>query len=333
MRRGYRLKRAGPARRSGPTGLNATAFEGLLHNSGDHVLVLGPDYTVLAAGDAFRAAVGPGVDPVGLSFLELLDTGSRAKAQAFLSRMNDRPGVVELNYRAGPTAVRLASYSVCRYEAPDAPCFVAIGRDQEDPLKLVEQLMRLNSQAEQAVREQAQRAMTDPLTGLGNRRWLFERLTALWATAARQDRPAWVMVADLDHFKRVNDTRGHRAGDDALRAAAGAFKRAVRADDLVARYGGEEFVLAGTCRDRAELAAIAARVLGEVRGASVETPGGPLSVTTSLGAVLARPHAGCTPADALRVADEAVYRAKKAGRDRCEVVPEVLGAKPVAGTA
>ena len=152
-------------------------------------------------------------------------------------------------------------------------------------------------------------AKLDGLTGLPNRRALDERLAA----AERRAEPAAVVLADVDHFKRLNDALGHPAGDRALAAVAKALRAAARDADLVARYGGEEFCVLLPGVDAATAAAVAERLRAAVAGC--DFPQWPL--TASFGVAGWRP--GTTAAELLAEADRALYRAKASGRDRVEV--------------
>lgn len=157
-------------------------------------------------------------------------------------------------------------------------------------------------------------AITDSLTGLYNRQHLAERLKEEVDRAHRYDLPLAVLMADLDHFKQVNDRYGHAAGDQVLEHVAKRLLGVTREVDLVARYGGEEFVLVlpNTGREGAERAAI--RVIEGVREAPAQLPDGPLPLSISIGgAVLGLRE---EPRDLLARADAALYQAKSEGRDR-----------------
>lgn len=175
-----------------------------------------------------------------------------------------------------------------------------------------------------AVRRQEQlrsRAMRDALTGLYNRRFLEEALTIEQQRALRRGTSIGLLIMDIDHFKRFNDTYGHDAGDILLRGIGTLLRRAVREGDMPCRYGGEEFVvilpgadLAGT-RQRAEtLRAAIAQWNPQRDGQSL----GP--VTVSIG-VAALPTHGSAWSNALKAADQALYEAKHAGRNRVAVAP------------
>ncbi|MFN8123120.1 MAG: diguanylate cyclase [Thermoleophilia bacterium] len=162
--------------------------------------------------------------------------------------------------------------------------------------------------------ELAEQAVRDPLTGLHNRRYLNRALTRALDVAAVRGSHLSLVVLDLDHFKAVNDTHGHDVGDAVLVAAAEALRAGVRASDTLVRFGGEEFLvlLPGAGPDivveRAEQLRL--RCL-EV---AVAAPTGTVRVTASAGVATARP--GDTPATLVKAADEALYRAKAAGRNR-----------------
>ena len=154
-------------------------------------------------------------------------------------------------------------------------------------------------------------AATDGLTGLLNHRALHERLAEEFLRASRHSQPLSLLMLDLDHFKTINDTRGHLAGDDALRALAGVLSQAARESDIVARCGGEEFVVILPQTD-----ADGALLLAERMRAAVEAADGPLnSVTVSIGVCALCPdHADF--AVLLRCVDAALYRSKAAGRNQ-----------------
>jgi diguanylate cyclase (GGDEF)-like protein len=167
-----------------------------------------------------------------------------------------------------------------------------------------------------AERRMESMALTDPLTGLLNRRSMEQRLREAAHGFARSGRPFSVVMADVDHFKRVNDVHGHAVGDRVLRAIATLFGEGLRAHDAVARWGGEEFLLllpetdvatAGEVAERLRAAAEAG--LADAAGVGIEQ-----AVTMTFGvAVLER---GMRVAECLKRADEALYAGKEAGRNR-----------------
>ena len=162
-----------------------------------------------------------------------------------------------------------------------------------------------------------QLATLDELTGVANRRRFFERAEREFATAAG---PLVVMMLDVDHFKRVNDTHGHASGDDVIREVARRLGEAMRESDVLGRYGGEEFAIVVPDTDLATGRRLAERLRERVAAEPVRTRTGPLRVTVSIGvtATLATEDV----ATVLARADAALYEAKQSGRDRTCVALE-----------
>jgi two-component system cell cycle response regulator len=159
-------------------------------------------------------------------------------------------------------------------------------------------------------------SITDPLTGLYNRRYLDAHLASMVARAGATAKSVCVLLFDIDHFKGVNDTYGHDAGDDVLRDFADRLRRGVRGIDLVARYGGEEFVLVMPETDASFAGTVAERLRRDVEQVPFATKGGArLPVTVSIG--LAEWRGLSDNAEGLvKRADQALYAAKRSGRNR-----------------
>ncbi len=172
-----------------------------------------------------------------------------------------------------------------------------------------------------AYQKSLEMAVTDPLTGLHNRRYLMTQLDGLIAEARQEESALSVLVIDIDHFKAINDDYGHDAGDDALREFGRALSSTVRGVDLACRYGGEEFVVAMP-RTRSEAALEAAeRLRANLAGVRVNTGEGGemLQFTVSIGIATAEEGGAQTPADLITKADQALLSAKRNGRNRVEV--------------
>jgi diguanylate cyclase (GGDEF)-like protein len=161
-------------------------------------------------------------------------------------------------------------------------------------------------------------ATTDSLTGCLNRRALEERAHAEIAYAIRNGRPLGVLIADLDHFKLVNDTHGHAAGDAVLAAAARILRETVRPSDVVARYGGEEFCVLLRDAGPEAVRAIGARLRLALAEKPMSQHGSRIAVTASFGGTALRDQQPESWETLFRRADAALYRAKQAGRDRVE---------------
>ncbi|MGC4090529.1 MAG: diguanylate cyclase [Polyangiaceae bacterium] len=159
-------------------------------------------------------------------------------------------------------------------------------------------------------------AMHDALTTLLNRRAVLEQLDKELLRSARRGAPVAVLMGDLDHFKNVNDTYGHAAGDAVLRETARRLKACVRAYDSIGRLGGEEFLMVLPECSAAVAYTIAERIGNVLAQSPIVTPAGHVPVTTSLGVASTDQHAGATAEQLVRAADVALYRAKHLGRAR-----------------
>ena len=160
--------------------------------------------------------------------------------------------------------------------------------------------------------------MKDQLTGLHNRRYMDSQLETLMAQAtAPGGESSALLILDIDHFKRINDTYGHDVGDEVLREFAQRLAANVRAVDLPVRQGGEEFVVLMPNTGLADAAHIAERVRENVAGAPFSAKGGTeqLNVTISIGAAVTL-GPGDTAQALIKRADEALYEAKSSGRNR-----------------
>ena len=179
---------------------------------------------------------------------------------------------------------------------------------------------------EVAMRRLEELAMTDSLTGVRNRRCFMQVASLEFERATRHNRPMAIVLIDVDHFKRINDRHGHQSGDQSLIEIARACQQTLRKTDLLARFGGEEFIVLLPETGQREAVRLAERMRSAV-ASEVRLPGSgrPGEVTISLGAVaLSR----STPSlDVLiQAADQALYDAKRAGRDRVHTMPAPIDA-------
>jgi diguanylate cyclase (GGDEF)-like protein len=162
----------------------------------------------------------------------------------------------------------------------------------------------------------ASRARLDGLTGLGNRSDFDERLEQLLAAAKRTKRPMSLVLLDIDHFKKLNDTHGHPFGDAVLQRVAETVRDQLRGNDVACRYGGEEFgVLLGEADHDAGLQ-IAERIRGAIADLELDRNRVRVPVTASLGVATADSDAVPTSANLIAAADAALYKAKESGRNQ-----------------
>jgi diguanylate cyclase (GGDEF)-like protein len=178
-------------------------------------------------------------------------------------------------------------------------------------------------------REAQRLSVTDPLTGAGNLRHMTTTLAREVERATRFERPLALLLMDLDHFKRVNDTYGHTVGDAVLRELSRRVASCVREVDTVARYGGEEFVVITPETDTEGALRLAERICESIREAPFIVGEDTVVVTVSIG-VASLPGHGTSSGDLVRAADDGLYAAKRAGRDRYQLAP--LPASAVVGT-
>jgi diguanylate cyclase (GGDEF)-like protein len=165
-------------------------------------------------------------------------------------------------------------------------------------------------------------ARTDPLTGLANRLAFRELAERALQHSGRSHKPVSLIMLDVDHFKRVNDTWGHSVGDQVLKAIATVLAKHVRSSDVAARVGGEEFVVLLVDTEQGGARVFAERLRLAIMDVDVEVPGDRVRVTASFGVAEAASHE--TTIDAvLGCADKALYHAKHNGRNRvsCQVAP------------
>ncbi|MBZ0117601.1 MAG: diguanylate cyclase [Sandaracinaceae bacterium] len=169
----------------------------------------------------------------------------------------------------------------------------------------------------EAARKLYESAVLDPLTHVHNRGAFDERFRTEFAFASRHSVPLTVMMIDLDFFKKINDTRGHQAGDAVLQSVGACLKSAIRAEDMIARYGGEEFVLLARGIEKVPSLQLAERIRATIEALAIPWEGGDLKVTSSIGVAVLEPSQALEhPEQLLSIADHAVYRAKNQGRNR-----------------
>jgi two-component system, cell cycle response regulator len=166
--------------------------------------------------------------------------------------------------------------------------------------------------------KQYDRATKDPLAHCHSRQYLDERLPSDVAFVRRHGQSLTLVMADIDHFKEVNDTHGHLAGDEVLRKVAHLVQESIRSDDVLTRYGGDELLVIMRNTTVAAARVAAERIRQHVAGAAVEHEGKRINVTLSIGIATCTQDQLTSPEELLAAADQMLYRAKNAGRNCVE---------------
>ncbi len=187
--------------------------------------------------------------------------------------------------------------------------------NREEVQRQKEELRRTNAEVSITNRMLKTMALEDQLTQLPNRRAGLDGLDKAWSKAVRDDEPLLVMIMDIDHFKKVNDNYGHDAGDEVLKATAAAMKNAIRDYDEICRFGGEEFLVVCPGAGVDVAAQVGNRIRQAVEKNLLDTPEFKGGVTISIGAAV-READTPSPKDLIKLADEALYAAKEAGRNK-----------------
>jgi diguanylate cyclase (GGDEF)-like protein/PAS domain S-box-containing protein len=194
----------------------------------------------------------------------------------------------------------------------------------EEELRQAKDLLELaNLKLEQSLLREQELSHTDDLTGVNNRRHLFELAELEFAVAVRYKRPLAVMLFDIDHFKKVNDTFGHAVGDEVLKHITQIARSELRKADVIGRYGGEEFIILLPMTNSQQAYLLAERIRTKVKKLRTTSENGEVSTSLSIGIVEMTPalHSE-TVGDMFHRADQAMYRAKEAGRNRTVILGE-----------
>lgn len=215
--------------------------------------------------------------------------------------------------------------SILGIESGASDCFALTTPERELRIRLHRHLSSKKRLEElrEANERLARMTLTDPLTGVGNRRHFDETLSAEIKRNHRSRSPFSLLMVDIDHFKRVNDTIGHQGGDEVLKQVADVLRTSLRTYDSVCRFGGEEFAVIMPNTSAAHAHAIAERIRCEVAAINSTRGLGDFPMTVSIGMRSVR---GTEAIDATRLladADQALYRAKNNGRNRTEIYQPV----------
>ena len=208
------------------------------------------------------------------------------------------------------TEVGVIGAIVVESDEPDA-----ISRREVENVSLLGVIAARSLEAAWEIEEEWRRARTDGLTGLANRRHFDEQLSRIIGESLRYGTPASLVVADVDHFKKVNDSYGHEAGDTVLKAVARVFMDCVRAEDVCARYGGEEIAILLPETTVARAVEVAERVRKAIAEKMIRHGDQAIPVTASFG-VAGYPESTAIREKLFPAADQALYLAKSSGRNQ-----------------
>ena len=293
----------------------AERLDSLIDRCPDFFVVLDGELRILEACAALRAAVP--MATVGGEFSLSLDEESGARLIAALS--SDREGTsrlpLELTHRGRERLIPI-SY---RFYPLEHPLIAGVGREGAGDAGLVEQVATLNRRYQESLAQLAsltgklrELATTDSLTGLFNRRAFMDRAETEWARHLRYKHPVGCVMLDVDHFKQVNDTHGHAAGDAVLQHVGALMRASLRTTDLSARVGGDEFMALMPDTTMEGAFSMAERLLMRLLGRPLAGLERDVRVTASIGVATSE---GCATIDELfSRTDKALYQAKSAGR-------------------
>lgn len=205
-------------------------------------------------------------------------------------------------------------------------------RLQQEAARDSQSLRRFATELAVANRRLRQAALTDPLTGLPNRRYAMERLEQEWSASSRNQRTFSVMIIDIDRFKSVNDAFGHDQGDQVLRQVALTLRKAARSEDVICRLGGEEFLVLSPDTSMPAALRLAERLRQAVCGSSMTVGPGQGALSVSIG-VSERGQAMIKYDEMLKAADEVLYHAKRLGGNRVQAAGMAIANSHAPGAA
>jgi diguanylate cyclase (GGDEF)-like protein len=310
----------------------------------EYLVVLDADLGITAAGASFREATGV-KKKQSLCFLDTVEKFSLSRVrEVFEELRNGTKGhqILEINHRLPDGEAVTVAYTWVANHDDSGNCraFVGIGREhpEDQPagetseetellrkeLETVKSKMVRRAKEISRLREEIKtQATRDEMTGLGNRRYLMDRLEFEASRAIRYDQPLTLILTDIDRMTQVNETYGQDRGDDVLREISEIVKQQIRASDMAGRYGGEEFLILCPHTDRANAQFLAERLRRRVAEISFTADDEEFGVTVSVGLVTVTGQNEFDVEAILHAAEQALESAKTAGMNRVRVL-EVL---------
>ena len=321
------------AKSSVPTSINI--LKGMFRDAPEYLVVLDADLNVTMAGSRFQKATGIKKNSQ-VSFLDTVDRFSRSKVENAIQGLKDAKDphcVLDINHQ-GPKDSVTVQYSWTCYRDDSGTCqaFIGIGRPKpaaksESGEKVNEELEFVTAQLERRTRELTRlkkkmedRAERDDMTGLGNRRYLMERLEVEAARAARYDQPLTLILFDIDRMAHVNDVYGQEKGDEVIQAMSLVIQEQIRQSDLAGRYAGEEFLILCPHTDRANAQFLAERLRRRVAELSFEGKDEEFGITISVGLVTITGQNEFDVEAIIQAAEQALESAKTGGMNRVRIL-------------
>ncbi len=296
----------------------------------DNFFELSPDMMAIAGFDGFFKKINPswertlGYSPeylLSIPYMDLVHPDDRASTVGQAENLSRGMKVVQFEnrYLARDGSVRWLSWT--SMPLPAWQVVFAVARDVTEKKEIERKMQELNEMLNV-------QAITDSLTGILNHGAVLKRLREEVARSLRDGKPLGVIMSDIDYFKHVNDTYGHETGDVVLVETAGRISSICRPYDVVGRYGGEEFLIVLPGTGIAETRRIAERIRKAMAAEPFHSEKADITVTMSLGVFAATAGPAMNPGMLVRMADNALYRAKNNGRNRVAVADTEMPGQP-----
>jgi len=298
----------------------------LLDESSDPIFMFGPDGQYLYVNQAFADGVGRHLEQI--IYKKIWDVFPKDEADKRFTVVkwvfeNRQTRVIEVRVpRADGDRYYITTAKPVLNPEGEVTNVICISKEITERKRMEQDLLRANEQLNAQIKEietlhehLREQAIRDPLTGLYNLRFLTESMKREIAQAIREKTSLSVVLLDIDHFKAFNDTYGHKAGDEVLQALGKMLSAQTRTGDIACRYGGEEFMIIMPSAPPGEAFKRAEQWRTMFEAMPIVSKGDTLSATLSAG-VAAFPIHGSTDDDIWRAADNALYAAKSAGRNR-----------------
>jgi diguanylate cyclase (GGDEF)-like protein len=314
--------------------LKASEFfiKGVLNSLTAHIAVMDGQGTILDVNEAWKKFAQENGSPstsayVGTNYLSACqaaiqqgDSTAQLVYQGIRAMMDGSQSQFSLEYPChSPTQQRWFTITVAPLKK-SSQGFVVTHQNITERKQIELKLEVINLELQNALTRQQQLAHTDSLTGINNRRHLYELAEHEFEIALRYQQPFSILMFDIDHFKRVNDTFGHAAGDRILQQVTQVTCAKLRSADVIGRYGGEEFVVILPMTNAQQAYQLAERIRTRVAAMQVPTEKRNASVTLSIGIVeLQHGKQNGSIEELIRRADEAMYAAKQAGRNQTKI--------------